>query len=44
MNIRTIKDAHPENIYVMPRRYKAIKHAKPWKSFEVDDYEIEEKF
>lgn len=40
MNIRTIKDVHPEDIYVMPRQYKAIKHAKSGKPFEIKDNQI----
>ena len=40
MNIRTIKDVHPEDIYVMPHQYKAIRHAKSGKSFEIKDNQI----
>lgn len=40
MNIRTIKDVHPEDIYVMPRQYKVIKHAKQGKPFEIKDEQI----
>lgn len=40
MNIRTIKDVHPEDIYVMPHQYKAIRHAKSGKPFEIKDNQI----